>query len=952
MPDTPVRSDDFVFDPIALRVELTALYRAHDEQPGEARPAVLARLIKLVADARADAERQLNADGRGRACAARLSRFQDALIHLIYDYTAAHVYRPLNPADPDQISVVATGGYGRGLLSRGSDIDLLFLLPAKQTAWGESVVEYMLYMLWDLRFKVGHATRTIDQCVKLALSDMTIRTALLDARLIFGDGALFDGLRRRFASDVVAGTARTFIEAKLGERDERHKRAGESRYKVEPNVKDGKGGLRDLHTLHWLAKYIHGETPGEDGAESRVFSADEMAMFRHSEDFLWTVRCHLHFLTGRAEERLTFDLQPQLAKRLNYQDRRGLKAVERFMRHYFLVAKDVGELTAVLCAGLEVQQLKASPGVAQMLNPLNWRTRRRVRTRTEFRIENGRLTVQDAQVFQRDPVNLIRYFREVEETKAFVHPDAARLIRTSLRLIDDRVRSDPEANRIFLDLLTSENDPEDALRRMNEAGVLGRFVPEFGKVVSMMQYNMYHHYTVDEHLVRTVGELSRIEHGAASGALPLSTALIKQIQGRRVLYVAAFLHDIAKGMDGDHSVLGAVIARRLSPRFGLTAAETETVAWLIEQHLTMSNTAQSRDLGDLKTIRAFADVVQSPERLKLLLLLTAADIRAVGPGTWNGWKGQLLRTLYYEAEPLVAGGHTVVAAHERAQSAQIEFRKALAVAAPKLSADAFAARAYPDYWLRTETKKQVAHAQLLAAMEADKKRLVVDVQADAFTAVTELTVMAPNHPRLLALFAGACAAAGANIVGAHISTTRDGTAIDTFLLQRAFELDADEVRRGERIGDMIGKLLKGEQWPARLLSKAQPARGGAASFVVPPEALIDNALSDQFTVIEVSGLDRPGLLYELTSAISDLNLDITSAHITTFGEKAVDVFYVTDLTNKKVSSPTRIAQIRDRLVIALAGQGSGSDRGQQMPHSVPAQARTAKKASIVATRTT
>ncbi len=919
MPEAPTTADDLVFDPAALRAELTALFRGEDEQASEARPAVLARLTELVAIARADAERRLNADGQGRACAARLSRFQDALIQLVYDYTVAHVYRPLNPADLDKISVIATGGYGRGLLSRGSDIDLLFLLPAKQTAWGESVVEYMLYMLWDLRFKVGHATRTIDHCVKLALSDMTIRTALLDARLIFGDAALFDAMMQRFADDVVRGTAKSFIDAKLAERDERHKRTGESRYKVEPNVKDGKGGLRDLHTLHWLAKYIHGELPGQDGAESKIFSAVEMTTFRHSEDFLWTVRCHLHFLTGRAEERLTFDLQPQLAKRLGYQDRRGLKAVERFMRHYFLVAKDVGDLTAALCSGLEVQQLKTTPGLAQMLNPLTWRTRRRVRTRTEFRIENGRLTVPDAQVFVRDPVNLIRYFRELEETKAFLHPDAARLIRASLRLIDDGVRTDPEANRIFLELLTSENAPEDSLRRMNEAGVLGRFVPEFGKVVSMMQYNMYHHYTVDEHLLRTVGELSSIEHGGATDALPLSTVLIKQIQSRRVLYVAAFLHDIAKGMEGDHSILGAAVARRLCPRFGLTAAETETVAWLIEQHLTMSNTAQSRDLSDAKTIRAFADIVQSPERLKLLLLLTAADIRAVGPGTWNGWKGQLLRTLYRETEPLVAGGHTIIGARERALGAQEEFRRALAIAAPQLSADAFANRAYPDYWLRTEPRKQVAHAQMLAAMETAHKTLAVDVQPDAFTAVTELTVLAPNHPRLLALFAGACAAAGANIVGAHISTTRDGTAIDTFLLQRAFELDEDEVRRGERIGDMIGKLLKGEQWPARLLSKTPAARGGAGAFEVPPDVVIDNALSDQFTVIEVSGLDRPGLLYELTSAISDLNLDITSAHITTFGEKAVDVFYVTDLTNKKVTSAARHGSVRERLVAALAG---------------------------------
>ncbi len=905
------------FDRNAVCAELAALVRKHGGQPGDARPAIIARLGELVDAARTAAERQLQRDGHGRDCAARLSNFQDALIHLIYDYAVAHVYRPLNPADPDRISVVATGGYGRGLLSQGSDIDLLFLLPSKQTAWGESVVEYMLYMLWDLRFKVGHATRTIDQCIKLGQADMTIRTALLDARLLFGDAKLFDTMMTRFRTDVVAGSAKAFIDAKLAERNQRHKRSGESRYKVEPNVKDGKGGLRDLHTLHWLAKYIHGETPGLMDAESLIFSPSEMTTFRHCENFLWTVRCHLHFLTGRPEERLSFDLQPQLARRLNYHDRGGLKAVERFMRHYFLVAKDVGDLTAALCASLEMQQLKVSPGFAQMLNPMTWRTRRRVRTRTEFRVENGRLTVPDAQVFQRDPVNLIRYFRELEETKAFVHPDAARLIRISVRLIDDNVRDDPEANRIFIDLLTSENDPADALRRMNEAGVLGRFVPEFGKVVSMMQYNMYHHYTVDEHLVRTVAEVSAIEHGTEGETLPLSTKLIAQIQSRRVLYVAAFLHDIAKGSDGDHSIVGAQVARKLCPRFGLTAAETDTVAWLIEQHLTMSNTAQSRDLSDPKTIRAFADIVQSPERLRLLLLLTTADIRAVGPGTWNGWKGQLLRTLYYEAEPLLAGGHSLAGTRERVQHAQEKFSRALALATPHVSAEAFAARAYPDYWLRSDTAKQVVHAQLLAEMDAAGKTLAVKVEPDTFTAVTELTVLAPNYPRLLSMFAGACAAAGANIVGAHVATTRDGTAIDTFLLQRAFDLDGDEHRRGERIGETIGKLLAGEQWPAMLLSKTPQSKLGVAAFEVPADVLIDNALSDQFTVIEVSGLDRHGLLYDLTSALSDLNLDITSAHITTFGEKAVDVFYVTDLTNKKVTSQSRQAAIRKRLLEAF-----------------------------------
>ena len=904
------------FDLKAERTALTAIYRANGEQPSSARGEILQHLLSLVRAGRASAQAQLDRDGNGRACAERLAALMDEVIRLIHDYAVAHVYYASDPG-ADKVTVVATGGYGRGLLAPGSDLDLLFLLPAKQTPWGESVVEYILYLLWDLRFKVGHATRNVDQCLKMANGDMTIRTALLDSRLVFGDADLFAQLQRRFRAEVVAGSAKPFIEAKLAERDERHRRTGESRYKVEPNIKDGKGGLRDLHTLHWLATYLHGPDATSPTSEAGVFTAAEARAFRRSEDFLWTIRCHLHFLTGRAEERLSFEHQPQLAARLGYTDRGGLRSVERFMKHYFLVAKDVGDLTTVLCAGLEMQQLKTNPGIAQRLNPFTWRMRRRVTQKTGFRLDNGRLNVPDATIFARDPVNIVRFFAQAEETSAFLHPDALRLLQSSHRLIDDHLRADPEANRLFLDLLTSKSNAEATLRRMNEAGVLGRFVPDFGRIVAMMQFNMYHHFTVDEHLLRTIGELTSIEEGAVADALPLSTNIIKTIQNRRALYVAAFLHDIGKGAEEDHSVLGARVARRLGPRLGLSAAETETVAWLIEQHLTMSTTAQSRDLGDPKTIRAFADVVQSPERLKLLLLLTVADIRAVGPGVWNGWKGQLLRTLYRETEPLVAGGITQEPTTIRVASAEEAFRTAT-VNDASIDAEAFVARQYSDYWLKTAIAKQVEHARLVTRASHEKLDLATSVTTDSFKGVTELSIFAPDHARLLALFAGACAAAGANIAGAYISTTRDGFALDTFLLQRSFDNDADETRRAERIGTTIKSVLDGKQRLAQLLAKRQAAKPPPRAFIVPPDVIIDNALSDRFTVIEVSGLDRPGLLYDLTSALSDLNLDIGSAHITTFGEKAVDVFYVTDLTSKKITSAEREKTIRERLTAVLA----------------------------------
>jgi [protein-PII] uridylyltransferase len=907
------------FDPRALRVELTALFHAADSVASAARPAVIARLKDLVRVARTSARARLEADHNGRRCAAGLSQFQDELIKLIFDYKVTHIWRATNPSDAERMAIVATGGYGRALLAPGSDIDLLFLLPYKQTAWGESVAEAILYVLWDLGFKVGHATRTVEQCLKLAQSDITIRTSLLDARLIHGDAKLFEQMQQRFNAEVVRGTARAFVDAKMEERKERHNKSGQSRYRVEPNIKDGKGGLRDLHTLHWLAKYMYGDDIGSKSVTAGLFTPEEVQTFRRCEDFLWTVRCFLHFITGRAEERLTFEFQSQMAAALGYADRDGLRAVERCMKHYFLVAKDVGALTTILCSALEMRQLKTTPGLSSLISQLGWVQRREIRVKTDFRVDNDRLNIADPEVFKRDPVNIIRFFAHAENIDSALHPDAIRELRKSLRLINSKLRADPEANRIFLELLTGRVSPEATLRRMNEAGVLERFLPPFRPVVAMMQFNMYHHFTVDEHLIRTVGKLTDVEQGLCKTELPLSTALIQQVQNRRVLYVAAFLHDIGKGRKEDHSVVGARVARQLCPRMGLTPAETESVAWLIEQHLTMSNIAQSRDISDPKTIRDFADIVQSPERLKMLFILTVADIRAVGPGVWNGWKGQLLRNLYYETEPLVAGGHTHIERSQRVLGAQAALQIALVNNGWEADAIArFEGRHYPDYWLRTDTAQQAEHANIIQLAETSNKQLTTSAETDAFKAITELTIYAPNHPRLLALFAGACAAAGANISGAHISTTRDGFALDTFLLARDFATDDDELRRTKRIGDAIDTVLQGKVRLSALLAKRRPATHRADAFSVTPEVIINNQLSDRFTVIEVAGRDRTGLLYELTSTLSDLSLDITSAHITTFGEKAVDVFYVTDLTGKKLISDDRHKIIKQRLEAVLA----------------------------------
>lgn len=868
-------------------------------------------LKAFLDEGRAEAEARLLESQDGLACARYLCERMDRLVQIAHDAVVEHLYPAANPSAGERLAVVATGGYGRGTLAPGSDVDLLFLLPYKQTAWSESVVEAMLYVLWDLKLKVGHATRSVEECLREAQADMTIRTSLLEARFLFGDHDLFNDLAKRFDKEIVATSAPAFVDAKLKERDARVAKAGASRYLVEPNVKDGKGGLRDLNTLFWIAKYVYRVKEPEELVTAGLFTRDEFNLFARCEEFLWRVRCHMHFATGRAEERLTFDLQRTIAERIGFAPRGGLSAVERFMKAYFLIAKDVGDLTAIVCAELEARQTKRRP----MLDRVFGRFRRRggALVSDGFIIDNNRLNVENEGVFGRDPVNLIRLFWLADRHNLAIHPDATRLATRSLKLIGPGLRNDPEANKLFLDIITSKNAPEVVLRLMNEAGVLGRFVPDFGRIVAMMQFNMYHHYTVDEHLIRSVGVLREIEAGHLGKEHPLADRIFPTIRNRRALYAAVFLHDIAKGRPEDHSVAGAAIARKLGPRFGLSDAETDTVAWLIEHHLLMSNTAQSRDLSDPATIKSFAEVVQTMERLKLLLVLTIADIRAVGPGTWTGWKGQLLRNLYHETEVILGGGAVDIARSERVRLAQEQLRAEL----PDWSDaefESYAARHTPGYWIKTDETRRAKQARLLRESEQDGQTVTTAYETDQFRGVTELTILSPDHPRLLAIITGACAASGGNIVDAQIFTTTDGIALDTIVLSRAFDRDEDELRRAGRVAKAIERALKGEVRIADLVGGRRPAKERSRAFHVPPEVTIDNSLSSRQTVIEVSGLDRPGLLYDLTTALGKLNLNIASAHIVTFGEKAVDVFYVTDLTGTKITHAGRQATIQRALL--------------------------------------
>nr|WP_316657090.1 [protein-PII] uridylyltransferase [uncultured Gellertiella sp.] len=901
------------------------------------RNAILALLKRIKAEGMGEARRRLEQDRRGIACAERISQMMDEIIAALHDFAVSHVFGAGQAMAESRLAVMAVGGYGRGTLAPGSDIDLLFLLPQKPAAWNAPLLEYVLLMLWDLGYKVGHATRTVDQCLQSAKGDMTIRTALLEARLVCGSPSLSESLTNRFDWEVVLNTGPEFVAAKLEERDERHRKSGDTRYLVEPNIKEGKGGLRDLHTLFWISKYYYRVREPGELVKLGVLSRQEWQLFRKAEDFLWAVRCFLHFITGKAEERLSFDIQRDIAHSLGYQSRPGLSDVERFMKHYFLVAKDVGDLTRIFCAALEDQQAKAAPGLTGMIRRFSNRTRKIAGT-LDFVVDRGRITLAGPEVFRQDPVNIIRLFHMADINKLEFHPDALKRVTRSLSLIDHDLRESEEANRLFLSILTSKRDPALILRRMNEAGVLGRFIPEFGKIVSMMQFNMYHHYTVDEHLLRSVHVLSEIDQGKSAEQHPLAATVMPGIADRDALFVAVLLHDIAKGRQEDHSVAGAKVARKLCPRFGLSPRQAELVAWLIEEHLLMSMVAQTRDLNDRKTITDFAERVQSLERLKLLLILTVCDIRAVGPGVWNGWKGQLLRTLYYETELLLSGGFSEVSRKERAEQAQLALADALSDW-PQKDRDLYSHLHYQPYLLSVPLEDQLRHARFIRDTDQAGEVLATTVRTHSFHAITEITVLSPDHPRLLAIITGACAAAGANIADAEIFTTTDGRALDTIHINRAFDTDEDELRRAATIGKLIEDVLSGKKRLPEVIANKSRGRKKNRAFTIAPGVTMSNTLSNKFTVIEIECLDRTGLLSEITGALADLSLDIASARITTFGEKVIDTFYVSDLVGQKITNDNRSAAIIARLK-AVMSEGEG---GTEMDQHTRLRPDTAQK---------
>ncbi len=917
----PPSHDDGLIVPAARIADAAALERdllaalAADQDTAARRKAA----VRVLARARAAGDDTLREALRAnpvqaRAYVAAQTWLTDLIVTSALRVAQNHLHPNPNPSEAERIAVLALGGYGRAEMAPMSDVDLMFLSSWKITGRVENVIESTLYILWDLKMKVGHSSRTIDDCLRLGKDDYTIRTSLLEHRFLFGHKPLADALHDKLWTGLFRRSEREFIEAKLTERSERHRKQGGQRYVLEPNVKEGKGGLRDLQTLYWIAKYIHGVEQAAELVDLGFFRPEEYQAFHDAETFLWATRCHMHHITGRAVEQLTFDLQVEVAERMGFADHGGRRAVEHFMQAYFSHATRVGDLTRIFLTALEARHVKREPLLIGLF-------RRRRKLRAGFALEQGRVTFDDPAHALDDPLNILRLFEEGLRTGHLIHPDAMRLIGANLHRIDARLRASRKANTLFLNLLLKHGDPGRALRRMNEVGLLGAFIPEFERIVAMMQFNVYHHYTVDEHTIQCLSTLAQIERGELVEELPIASRILDDGVNRKVLYVALLLHDIGKGQPEDHSVLGAQIARRLAPRFGLSTEEAETVEWLVRHHLLMSDTAQKRDIAEPRTVRDFAKAVKSRRRLDLLTVLTVCDIRAVGPGTWNNWKAMLLRQLYRETATALEDGLEALNRDKREGEAKRALRAALGDW-PRADLRTETARHYGPYWQGLATDTHVVFARLLQGIGTDEIR--IDVTAEPARDATRICFAMADHPGAFSRLSGALALVGANIVDARTYTSKDGFATAVFWVQDG-EGHPYEEERLPRLRKMIERTFAGEVVAEKALEDRDRIRKRERGFRVPTNIAFDNDGSDLYTIIEVDTRDRPGLLHDLTRTLAENNISIASAVIATYGAQVVDTFYVKDMFGLKLHAKPRRESLERKLRAAIR---AGAERAE------------------------
>jgi [protein-PII] uridylyltransferase len=869
---------------------------------------LLARLPALLAEAKGepaayrDLLRQAHDDLQARFFA---EEPVETLVHAraaLIDTVLREVWRTQLGAEGRSWALVAVGGYGRAELHPASDVDLLVLVPAPVDTSGRARIESLVAFLWDIGLEVGHSVRTVAECAQEAAADVGVMTTLLEARLIIGDGALLEAMRTALAPERI-WPVREFFEAKLREQTERHLKANDTAYNLEPNVKTGPGGLRDIQTIGWVAKRHFGAETLDELATQGFLSPAELRRLKQAQAFLWKVRFGLHVLTGRHEDRLLFDHQIKLAGTFGYEDASYTLAVEQFMQRYYRTVMDVSLLNELLL------QLFREAILTENEPPLPLNAR--------FQVRSGSLETTSEEVFVRTPSALLELFAILQQNPQIkgVRASTMRGVARNLWLIDEEFRQNPRHHRLFLDMLRASVGVTHELRRMNTYGVLGRYIPAFGRIVGRMQYDLFHAYTVDAHTLFVVSNLRRLSLPRYDQELPELSRIMQNLPKSEIVYLAALFHDIAKGRGGDHSDLGAVDAAAFCLEQGLSRYDARLVAWLVANHLALSITAQKQDIGDPEVITAFARRVGDETHLDYLYVLTCADVRGTNPRLWNSWKASLFHEFYERVKRALRRGlESPIDQDELVRETQ-EAARAL-LAEQNVTPDAITrtwTRFSAPYFLRHTAAEVAWHTRLLAERESADEPLVA-LEPRSIRGTTGVLIFGRLRGHGFARTTAVLDQLGLTVVDARITPTGDGFSLDLYhVLEDNGAPITDDERQAEIERALWRSIQRPEDSPFAVLRRT-PRQ--VRMFNTPTRITLSIDERNQRSVLELTAADRPGLLSDVGRVLMQEKIELHAAKIMTVGERAEDVFYVTDIDNRPLGEATA-ARLRDCLTDTL-----------------------------------
>jgi len=823
----------------------------------------------------------------------------------LVDTLLVHAWQRHVGHQADEVALLAVGGYGRGELLPCSDIDIMVLLPKTEAAPWTSNLERFLTFLWDIGLEVGHSVRTVDDCRREALADVSVATTLIEARLLAGPAAMLEAMRRAIAPDRL-WPAREFFEAKLAEQRDRHHRYHDTAYNLEPNVKQSPGGLRDIQTIAWVAKRHFGAETLDDLAAHGFLTQRELVQLKAAQAYLWKVRFALHVTTGRREDRLLFDHQIRLARMFGYEDATFTLAVEQFMQRYYRTVMFVSLTNELLLQHFREAILATGDAPPVPMTP-------RFQEREEY------LEVTSQDVFVRNPSALLELFVVLQNNPQLrgVRAETIRLVTRHLWLIDEEFRQNPRNHRLFLEVLRAPAGVTHELRRMNLYGVLGRYIPAFGRIVGRMQYDLFHAYTVDAHTLFVVSNLRRLALDRYDHELPRLSQIFRGLPKPEIAYLAALFHDIAKGRGGDHSELGAVDAEAFCLEQGLSRYDARVVAWLVRNHLMLSMTAQKKDIADPKVVNEFARHVGDQTHLDYLYVLTVADVRGTNPKLWNSWKSSLFDDFYERVKQALRRGlESPIDREELIAATQSQARELLAASrVPVEDVERVWARLTDAYFLRHTPDEVAWHTRLLASRDPEDRSPLVAVSPEQVRGgATAIFVYTHRRRHSFARATAALDQMGLNIVDARITPTQDGASLDTYFILEESGLAINDAERLAQIESRLGKVVAEREAPAPTVTRRAPRQ--VRSFTTATQVAFSEDEARRWTILELVAADRPGLLSEVGKVLWDGGIDLHGAKILTVGERAEDVFYVTDDAGRPLDAPRR-ERLAETLVSAL-----------------------------------